>query len=237
MLSIQGNEDNQPAMDEITLGQDGWCAKVRERASQQCSINRVKRFNLLNEKYDCANLQNPYESWIFMLHDEKELGSTQLCLCGHEIMKVYSVYNVDDPTIKICLGSACVNKIKQESNVTLKGYDICAICESDKSHAHKYCGGDVCIRCSHGARVYKHGTTKSGKPYYMWACTASRGEQCSPLWLKEEPLVLPRIHYGEGENWCDHGPRIKRSGTSSKGNAYKGLFCKNKVCDPVSNKN
>lgn len=39
-------------------------------------------------------------------------------------------------------------------------------------------------KCSHGDRVVKDGTSKAGKPYRGWVCTAHRNEQCEAIWMK-----------------------------------------------------
>lgn len=37
--------------------------------------------------------------------------------------------------------------------------------------------------CVHGARVFKSGTSKAGKPYSLWACVSmDRANQCKPEW-------------------------------------------------------
>ena len=42
--------------------------------------------------------------------------------------------------------------------------------------------------CIHGARVWKTGTSKAGKPWGMWKCTVSRqnftDEPCDPIWYE-----------------------------------------------------
>lgn len=40
--------------------------------------------------------------------------------------------------------------------------------------------------CRHGARAFKSGTSKAGKPYKMWACPSSnRQDQCEPQWVRD----------------------------------------------------
>ena len=39
-------------------------------------------------------------------------------------------------------------------------------------------------RCIHGPREYKDFTSKAGKHIKMWSCTAPRGQQCDPEWVK-----------------------------------------------------
>jgi len=39
-------------------------------------------------------------------------------------------------------------------------------------------------KCSHGDRIVKDGTSKAGKPYRGWVCTAPRDHQCEALWMK-----------------------------------------------------
>lgn len=36
--------------------------------------------------------------------------------------------------------------------------------------------------CRHGARVFKEGVSKAGKPYKLWACPGPRNDQCQPEW-------------------------------------------------------
>jgi hypothetical protein len=38
--------------------------------------------------------------------------------------------------------------------------------------------------CSHGARVWKTGTSKAGKPWGMWKCNPPHGTSnyCDPIW-------------------------------------------------------
>lgn len=36
--------------------------------------------------------------------------------------------------------------------------------------------------CEHGARTWKTGTSKAGKPWSAWMCTAPKSEACEPLW-------------------------------------------------------
>jgi hypothetical protein len=44
-------------------------------------------------------------------------------------------------------------------------------------------GGPACV---HGARVFKSGTSKAGKPYKMWACPSqNRQAQCDPEWVRD----------------------------------------------------
>lgn len=39
--------------------------------------------------------------------------------------------------------------------------------------------------CAHGARSWKSGTSKNGKPYNGWFCTSNdRDNQCPPQWSK-----------------------------------------------------
>ena len=40
--------------------------------------------------------------------------------------------------------------------------------------------------CSHGARVWRTGTTKAGKPYGMWKCNPPHGtsNHCDPIWYE-----------------------------------------------------
>jgi hypothetical protein len=39
-------------------------------------------------------------------------------------------------------------------------------------------------RCIHGPREYKDFTSKAGKHIKIWSCTAPRGQQCDPEWVK-----------------------------------------------------
>jgi hypothetical protein len=40
--------------------------------------------------------------------------------------------------------------------------------------------------CAHGAMSRKEGiSAKTNKPYGGWVCTASRNEQCEPIWDKK----------------------------------------------------
>ena len=41
---------------------------------------------------------------------------------------------------------------------------------------------DVHFTCRHGDMVKKEGTTKTGKPYAGYVCTAPKGEQCDAKW-------------------------------------------------------
>jgi hypothetical protein len=49
-------------------------------------------------------------------------------------------------------------------------------------------GTPVDESCIHGARVWKTGTSKAGKPWGMWKCTVSRqnftDEPCDPIWYE-----------------------------------------------------
>ncbi len=49
-------------------------------------------------------------------------------------------------------------------------------------------GTPVDESCIHGARVWKSGTSKAGKPWGMWKCTVSRqnftDEPCDPIWYE-----------------------------------------------------
>jgi len=40
--------------------------------------------------------------------------------------------------------------------------------------------------CTHGARVWRTGTTKAGKPYGMWKCNPPHGtsNHCDPIWYE-----------------------------------------------------
>jgi hypothetical protein len=44
-------------------------------------------------------------------------------------------------------------------------------------------GGPPAPSCQHGARVWKEGTSKAGKPYKLWACPSrNQNDQCAPVW-------------------------------------------------------
>jgi hypothetical protein len=47
-------------------------------------------------------------------------------------------------------------------------------------------GTPVDESCQHGARVWKTGTTKAGKPYGMWKCNPPHGtsNHCDPVWYE-----------------------------------------------------
>jgi hypothetical protein len=50
--------------------------------------------------------------------------------------------------------------------------------------------------CSHGARVWKTGTSKAGKPWGMWKCNPPHGTSnyCDPVWysIAADGLWKPR---------------------------------------------
>ncbi len=55
--------------------------------------------------------------------------------------------------------------------------------------------------CTHGARVWKTGTTKAGKPYGMWKCNPPHGtsNHCDPIWYeidKETGQWKPQVKRG-----------------------------------------
>ncbi len=40
--------------------------------------------------------------------------------------------------------------------------------------------------CAHGARTFKSGISKAGKPYKLWACPSfDRNDQCQPEWVRD----------------------------------------------------
>lgn len=40
--------------------------------------------------------------------------------------------------------------------------------------------------CAHGARTFKSGISKAGKPYKLWACPSfDRNDQCAPEWVRD----------------------------------------------------
>jgi len=49
--------------------------------------------------------------------------------------------------------------------------------------------------CSHGLMILKEGTSKTGKPYYGYVCSAPKGEQCDARWHK---LTANGIWFWEG---------------------------------------
>jgi hypothetical protein len=56
--------------------------------------------------------------------------------------------------------------------------------------------------CKHGARVWKTGTSKAGKPWGHWKCNVSRQntqeEQCDPIWyeISQDGSWKPQVKRG-----------------------------------------
>lgn len=38
--------------------------------------------------------------------------------------------------------------------------------------------------CAHGSRIWKEGTSSSGKPWKAWMCIAPKGSSCDPQWVR-----------------------------------------------------
>ena len=63
-------------------------------------------------------------------------------------------------------------------------------------------GTPVDESCIHGARVWKTGTSKAGKPWGMWKCTVSRqnftDEPCDPIWyeISSDGTWKPQVKRG-----------------------------------------
>lgn len=48
-------------------------------------------------------------------------------------------------------------------------------------------GGEIVAvvpNCNHGDMMLKEGTSKAGKPYHGYVCTAPKDQQCEPVWYK-----------------------------------------------------
>ena len=62
--------------------------------------------------------------------------------------------------------------------------------------------------CSHGARVWKTGTSKAGKPWGMWKCNPPHGTSnyCDPIWysIASDGSWKPRAEVLLREPWLDY---------------------------------
>lgn len=172
----------------IKLGDEDYIIIAREscKIPKICAENLNRRVNAINEWLGSADLR--FKEWI---RRDNEIMEDTRCLCGMDIKYYNVVHWKDDPSIKICLGSECIDRIKGDT--LMSGVELCEACGSKKCIKYKYCGNDKCVRCKHGLRIRKKGITK-GNQWLAWFCPCNnQDEKCSAIFDKE-PTRRYRIH-------------------------------------------
>lgn len=87
-------------------------------------------------------------------------------------------------------------------------------------------------RCKHGERVHRSGTSKTGRDWAAWFCTAPKGAgQCEAQW--EDVAREPNGEPPDSRPVCDHGERIRKGGVNAKGRPWLAFFCPAKSCEPL----
>lgn len=87
-------------------------------------------------------------------------------------------------------------------------------------------------RCKHGERVHRSGTSKTGRDWAAWFCTAPKGAgQCEAQW--EDVAREPNGESPDSQPVCDHGTRIRKGGVNSKNRPWIAFFCPAKSCEPL----
>lgn len=46
-------------------------------------------------------------------------------------------------------------------------------------------GQSATPQCQHGARQFKQGTSRDGRPWRAWMCPAPKGQSCPPEWVRD----------------------------------------------------